>query len=70
MVYTATGRSFSVQMGKVPGEVVMAQWYDPGTGESAAIGACENSGVRAFEPPGAETYGNDWVLVLDAAQAG
>jgi hypothetical protein len=43
----------------------MAQWYNPRTGESTAIGACENSGIRVFEPPGAEAYGNDWVLVFD-----
>ena len=70
MVYTATGRSFSVQMGKISGDMVMAQWYSPRTGESTAIGDCENCGVRAFSPPGTEAYGNDWVLVLDTAQAG
>jgi len=70
MVYTATGRSFGVQMGKIAGDQVTAQWYSPRTGENTPIGECKNSGVKTFDPPGEEAYGNDWVLVLDSPQAG
>jgi len=66
MVYTATGRPFDVQMGRIAGDMVTGQWYDPKTGRSTANDAYRNRGSQTFRPPGPESYGNDWVLILDS----
>jgi hypothetical protein len=71
LVYTPTGRSLVIQLGKLPGARGRASWFDPRTGETSAIGEFESRSQRTFDPPGEETPGNDWVLVLEsAAQAG
>jgi hypothetical protein len=64
-IYTPTGRTFSVNMGKITGEKVEARWFDPRTGEVKSIGKFVNYGIREFNPPGDPWRGNDWVLVLD-----
>ncbi|QPH40232.1 glycoside hydrolase family 140 protein [Pedobacter endophyticus] len=65
MLYTYTGRNFSVQMGKVDSDDVKASWFDPRTGKFTTIGEFENKGIKEFDPPGEPANGNDWVLVLD-----
>jgi len=65
LAYTPTGRTLEIQLGKIPGAQVKASWFNPRTGEASAIGEFENRGRRSFDPPGEETAGNDWVLVLD-----
>lgn len=68
--YSYTGRSFSLEMGRISGGRVRVWWYDPRSGESHAAGTRPNSGVETFDPPGPTEEGNDWVLVLDDADAG
>ena len=70
MVYTFTGRSFSVTMGSISGKEVTAWWYNPRTGEASKIGLMENRGIMEFSPPGIPANGNDWVLVLDDVSKG
>ncbi|MPZ19087.1 MAG: DUF4038 domain-containing protein [Luteitalea sp.] len=65
LIYTYTGRPFTVRMGRIGGERVRAWWFDPRTGNSKEAGALHNEGVHRFDPPGAPRQGNDWVLVLD-----
>ena len=65
MLYTYTGRNFSVHMGKTDGDEVKASWFDPRTGKTITIGTFENKGIKAFNPPGEPGNGNDWVLVLE-----
>lgn len=65
MLYTYTGKNFSVQMGKIDGDEVKASWFDPRTGKTMLIGTFENKGIKEFNPPGKPKNGNDWVLVLD-----
>jgi hypothetical protein len=67
MAYTYTGRKFTLQMGKISGEKVIAWWYDTRKGEAIQIGEYTNQGSVAFDPPGEKYDGNDWVLVLDNA---
>ncbi|HYE19559.1 MAG TPA: glycoside hydrolase family 140 protein, partial [Tepidisphaeraceae bacterium] len=62
MIYSASGRGFSVNMAKVAGPTVDAHWFNPRTGQATYIGRYNNTGTRAFTPPTANT---DWVLVLD-----
>ena len=63
-VYSAQGKSFELQMGRIAGERVTAAWYDPQTGKSLPAGQYANAGLCTFTPP-ASGYGRDWVLVLD-----
>lgn len=65
-IYSAQGRKFTVNLGKISGARVQAWWFNPRTGTSAAAGEFENSGSREFTCP-SEGFGSDWVLVLDDA---
>ncbi|MCB1021415.1 MAG: glycoside hydrolase family 140 protein [Acidobacteria bacterium] len=67
-LYTYTGRDFSVRLGALPGTTLQASWYNPRNGESQPLGAIDNSGERAFNPPGEPALGNDWALTLLPAQ--
>ena len=63
-IYSSTGESFSVNMGKISGDTVNASWYNPRTGAYTLIDDYPNNGKRTFTPP-SKGRGNDWVLVLD-----
>ncbi|PKM93510.1 MAG: hypothetical protein CVU84_15130 [Firmicutes bacterium HGW-Firmicutes-1] len=63
-IYSTTGESFNVNMGKISGDTVSASWYNPRTGAFTVIGDYKNTGNRIFNPP-SKGRGNDWVLVLD-----
>ena len=65
-VYSAQGRPFAVNLGKISGAKVNAFWFNPRTGTSTLIGLLENTGTREFTCP-AQGFGSDWVLVLDDA---
>lgn len=65
LVYTYTGRTFRLNMGKIPGAKVKASWYSPRDGKYTEIGEVSNQGVQEFNPPGEPKDGNDWVLVID-----
>lgn len=69
LIYTPTGRTLDIQLGKLPGGRVTASWFNPRTGERTALGEFENTGRRAFDPPGEEQMGNDWVLILEVAKS-
>ncbi|WP_073098134.1 glycoside hydrolase family 140 protein [Leeuwenhoekiella marinoflava] len=64
MIYTYTGKSIKVKMGKITGEEVDAFWYDPKDGSDLPIDSFKNVGIHEFDPPGEPEDGNDWVLVL------
>ena len=66
-IYFSTGQTKSVNLGKVSGTSVKAWWYNPRTGAATLINTYANSGILAFDPPGTQARGNDWVLVLDDA---
>lgn len=65
-VYSAQGRPFTVNMGKILGEKLKAWWFNPRSGTSREIGIYPNTGTREFSCP-SEGFGSDWVLVLDDA---
>ncbi|HKI45403.1 MAG TPA: glycoside hydrolase family 140 protein [Balneolales bacterium] len=67
--YIATGRPFSIKLGRITGKNVKAWWYNPRTGKATLIGTFANHGTHHFNPPGAQAEGNDWVLVLDDSAA-
>lgn len=68
-VYSASGKAFMVDMGKLTGTELQAYWYDPRLGTAAAIGKFAREGKKEFTPPSNGT-GNDWVLVLDDVAKG
>jgi hypothetical protein len=69
-LYTYTGRTFAVSMGKIRGEKIKAWWYSPRDGKAELLGDFDNKGVHSFDPPGDKQNGNDWVLVLDDSSLG
>jgi hypothetical protein len=64
-VYSAQGRPFTVNMGKISGDRVKAWWYNPRDGAAMLIDTLENRGTHEFTCPSLEGLGSDWVLVLD-----
>jgi hypothetical protein len=68
-IYSGTGRSFTVNMGRIRGAEVKAYWFDPRNGQVSFINRYTNSGTRTFDPPGSPARANDWVLILDDANA-
>jgi len=70
IAYLPSGRPIVVNMRRMAGSRVRAQWYDPTSGRYAAIAGSPfvTRGERRFAPPG-ENHGgdDDWVLVLGAA---
>ena len=65
-IYTYTGKDFKVNMGKISGQKIKATWYSPSDGSKQLIGSFTNKGVISFNPPGNESEGNDWVLILES----
>jgi hypothetical protein len=68
-VYSASGKPFTVDLGKLSGTKLKAWWYDPRTGKAEPAGEFARQGRREFKPP---SHGpeKDWVLVLDDAVKG
>jgi hypothetical protein len=68
-VYSAYGKAFQLQMGRIAGQQVRAFWYSPRDGKAQEIGVFDNRGVKFFSPP-SSGQGQDWVLVVDDAGKG
>lgn len=68
-VYSAAGKAFTVNLGKISGSALRAAWFDPRNGKVEAAGTVENVGTKLFRPP-RTGYGQDWVLVLDDDRKG
>ncbi len=68
-VYTAQGRAFTVNLGKISGERVRCWWFNPRSGDSVSAGEYENKGMHRFAAP-SEGFGSDWVLIVDDAAKG
>jgi hypothetical protein len=69
LIYSASGKPFTVDLDRLSGERLRAFWYDPRRGTSESIGAIRRSGRHEFQPP-SQGHGHDWVLVLDAESKG
>jgi hypothetical protein len=69
LIYTPTGRRFTVKLGSISKAKVKAWWFDPRTGAAKSIGEFDSSEEREFVPPSGGPD-NDWVLVLDDAARG
>lgn len=65
-IYTAAGKSFTVNLGKISGTKLNVSWFNPRNGEVKGSEQVNNKGQQKFTPPSAG-YGHDWVLILDDA---
>ena len=65
-IYTAAGKSFTVNLGKISGAKLNTTWFNPRNGEMQKSEQINNKGQKKFTPPSAG-YGHDWVLILDDA---
>ncbi|MNP76027.1 putative collagen-binding domain of a collagenase [compost metagenome] len=64
-VYCPNGLTAEIAMGILPGERVLAAWFDPRNGMSHPIGDYDNKQRIKFTPP-SSGRGEDWVLILDS----
>jgi hypothetical protein len=67
LAYLPQGHPVSIDLSRLSGSEVKAQWYDPRNGSWSPIGQYPNSGVREFTPPSTGEK-EDWVLVLEDGQ--
>jgi hypothetical protein len=65
-IYSAIGKPFTVNLGKISGNQLNAYWFNPKNGENKFIEKVENKGKKKFSPP-SMGYGHDWILILDDA---
>jgi hypothetical protein len=67
MVYSASGKAFTVDTSKLTGRQLKSWWWDPRSGQSSPGPAVARTGKpETFRPPSTGD-GQDWVLVLDDA---
>jgi hypothetical protein len=65
-IYTSEGKSFTVILSKIKGNMLQAYWYNPRDGKTTNAVNISNKGTKEFIPP-SSGYGQDWVLILDDA---
>jgi Protein of unknown function (DUF4038)/Putative collagen-binding domain of a collagenase len=65
-VYSAQGRTITLDASKISGKEWIGYWYNPRKGEVKEIGRFARKPQLEFAPP-SSGYGQDWVLVLDDA---
>lgn len=59
--YLPTNRSLTIDLAKLSGGRIAANWFNPRSGETTSIGQFDAKNRHTFAPPGE----GDWVLVLD-----
>jgi hypothetical protein len=65
-IYSAQGRAFTLNLGKISGNRVKCSWFNPRSGDSFPAAEFDNSGAQLVTPP-SQGFGSDWVLVVDDA---
>ncbi len=69
IVYVPNAQPFTLDLGKLKGPHIMAQWYDPASGTYLKISEPLSPaiGSRSFKPRGRNSAGfGDWVLLLES----
>jgi hypothetical protein len=64
IAYLPQGKPVGIDLARISGSEVKAQWFDPRNGAWLPIGQYASSGVREFAPPSTGEK-DDWVLVLE-----
>src|SRR5262249_12010632 len=71
LAYIPTSRTVTVDLSKLAGSQVKAQWFDPTTGQYTLIGTFAKTSTTFAAPSSLHADGtNDWILVLDAVTSG
>jgi hypothetical protein len=65
-VYSASGKPFTVVLGRISGKMLNMYWVNPRDGSVTRELPIENTGTYISRPP-KSGYGQDWVLVLEDA---
>ena len=65
-VYSTQGDTFTLDLSKLAGTRVSAQWFNPREGTYQPLGTFDKTTAQVFDPPGEPGPDNDWLLVLDA----
>lgn len=68
-VYISTGLTAKLNLECCNWKKANCWWYNRRTGKATSAGKVAISGTKEFTPP-TRGLGNDWVLVLDNAEAG
>jgi hypothetical protein len=66
MIYSASGRPFTLDLARLVGSRLRVWWFDPRTGKPRSAEEVPGRESRPFSPP-TSGDGQDWVLVLDRA---
>ena len=69
LCYSGAGLPLEIDFSQLDSQHIAAWWFDPRCGAALRIGEFKSGGRQTFSPPGAPGDGNDWVLVLDDADA-
>lgn len=67
MVYTPSGKRFSIDLGKTETSQILAKWFDPLTGQITQFDVHKTNNKFYFVPPISATH-PDWVLILSMIQ--
>jgi hypothetical protein len=65
MLYTYTGRKFTIDISRLKFNVSKFYWFNPSDGNRLNGGVIRKKGMVAFDPPGEQKNGNDWILVIE-----
>ncbi|MFY0686377.1 MAG: glycoside hydrolase family 140 protein [Cyclobacteriaceae bacterium] len=65
LTYTYNGREISIDFNKLRFSSFTASWYNPRNGQKTQIDLYNGDTPTAFDPPGNQANGNDWILVLE-----
>jgi hypothetical protein len=64
LIYSASGKPFTVDLTRLSGQSIVASWFDPRDGTAQSFDRFPREATRAFNPP-SNGRDNDWVLILD-----
>jgi hypothetical protein len=68
LVYLPQGQNITVDLSMFNHKKVNAYWYNPRLGNYIQLNSFKAGDSAKFDPPSDIRKGNDWVLVLDAAE--
>ena len=69
VVYSPRGEPFTIDKGVVQGRVLCERWYDPRYGVTYLAHCGNTPSIQTYTPP-TSGRGQDWILILDAADNG
>ncbi len=67
MIYFPTGKTTDLDLRSLSGSKLKSWWFDPRTGNAYRWEDLKKSAITKIQPP-TNGKGNDWVLVIDAAE--